>query len=158
MLSRCYNKEYHKNKPTYINCEVCKEWHCFEIFEKWYKDNIYTIDEESIQLDKDIMVKGNKIYSPDTCIFVPQKINLIFCAQKSELPLGVHHHKGTSKFIAEIEIDNKQYHLGSFNTLEEAERAYNMAWKKVVRQRAELYKNRIPNKLYNRLIEISEEV
>lgn len=75
MITRCYSKKYHKRQPTYKDCEVCKEWLCFENFEKWFNENYYEIKNEKVCLDKDILVKNNKIYSPNTCCFVPQAIN-----------------------------------------------------------------------------------
>ena len=77
MLQRCY-KECYINKPTYKDCTVCDEWLCFENFEKWYNENYYEVDDEIMNLDKDILVKGNKIYSPETCCFVPKRINILF--------------------------------------------------------------------------------
>ena len=153
MLSRCYNKEYHKNKPTYINCEVCKEWHCFEIFEKWYKDNIYTIDEESIQLDKDIMVKGNKIYSPDTCIFTPSIINCLFvkCSNNENSFLGVNYNKKYDNYYVRVNVKGKKKHVGVYNTKEEAFIAYKQFKENYIKSVADEYKDKIPKKLYDAL-------
>jgi len=69
MMRRCYDREFQKKKqPSYIGCTVCEEWHNFQNFAEWYKKN-YPNDGEKYELDKDIKVDGNKIYSPDTCIF-----------------------------------------------------------------------------------------
>ena len=78
MLQRCYSEKYHEKESTYINCEVCNEWHNFQNFGKWFDDNYYEIEGEEMNLDKDILVKHNKIYSPETCVFVPHKINKLF--------------------------------------------------------------------------------
>ena len=75
VLQRCYSKEYHIKKPTYIGCSVVKEWLNFQNFAKWYKKNYKPETMEGWHLDKDILVKGNKIYSPETCCFVPADIN-----------------------------------------------------------------------------------
>ena len=77
MLQRCYSECY-KNKPTYIDCSVCEEWLCYENFKKWYDKNYYRVENEIMNLDKDILVKGNKIYSPETCCFVPKRLNVLF--------------------------------------------------------------------------------
>ena len=66
MLGRCYNKKYQEKKPTYIGCTVCEEWHNFQNFAKWYEENYYEVNNEEMALDKDILIKGNKIYSPQT--------------------------------------------------------------------------------------------
>ena len=61
-----------------MDCSVYEGWHNFQNFAKWYEDNYYEIEEEQMHLDKDILVKGNKVYSPDTCVFVPETINGLF--------------------------------------------------------------------------------
>ena len=78
MMKRCYSKDYHKRFPTYKGCTVCEEWLNYQNFGKWFDDNFYQIENEIMCLDKDILHKGNKIYSPDTCVFVPQRINTLF--------------------------------------------------------------------------------
>lgn len=75
MITRCYSEKYHKRQKTYKDCVVCDEWLCYENFEKWFNKNYYEIPNEKVCLDKDILIKGNKIYSPETCCFVPQSIN-----------------------------------------------------------------------------------
>jgi len=75
MINRCYDEYTHKRQPTYIGCTVCNEWHNFQNFAEWYLDN-HPNDGIKYQLDKDIKTKGNKIYSPETCTFVTQLMNL----------------------------------------------------------------------------------
>ena len=92
MLTRCYSEKEHKKHPTYIDCEVHDEWRNFQNFAKWYKDNYYEVGNEKMCLDKDILVKHNKIYSPETCIFVPHKINTLFTKSdnsRGENPIGI---------------------------------------------------------------------
>lgn len=71
MLSRCYIVEKNKDKKL----TVCSEWHNFQTFAKWYEDNYYEIKDERIDLDKDILLKENKTYSPNSCCFIPMSIN-----------------------------------------------------------------------------------
>lgn len=78
MLQRCYDKDVKHNLDSYSNCTVCEQWLNFQNFAKWFDNNYYEIEGQKMQLDKDILYKGNKIYSPDTCMFVPQEINLMF--------------------------------------------------------------------------------
>ncbi len=76
MLERCYSDKYHQKKPTYKDCTVCEEWHNFQNFAKWIQDKIDSGEyQEGYHLDKDIKINGNKIYSPDTCMFVSPSIN-----------------------------------------------------------------------------------
>lgn len=86
MLKRCYSKEFHKENKSYIGCYVCDEWLNYQNFAKWFYDNYV----EEYHLDKDLKIYGNKLYSPDTCIFVPRSINNFFWKKKyKELPNGV---------------------------------------------------------------------
>ena len=73
MLRRCYDEKQLNRNTSYKGCTVCEEWHNFQNFAKWYEENYYKIDGETMALDKDILSKDNKIYSPETCIFVPKK-------------------------------------------------------------------------------------
>ena len=66
MLMRCYSDKYHAKFPTYIECSVCAEWLDFQVFASWFEVNYV----DGMQLDKDIKVEGNKIYSPEFCLFV----------------------------------------------------------------------------------------
>lgn len=148
MLSRCYSKTKRNHYSAYIDCTVCDEWHNFQVFAKWYEDNFYDIGEGRMHLDKDILVENNRIYSPKTCIFVPQRINMIFMQKpnKYRLPNGI------------SLISNGKYHasyntvyLGTYDTLEEAMIYYNEEKIIHIREVADEYKGRIPKKLYDAL-------
>jgi hypothetical protein len=78
MINRCYNEKFHQKQHSYEDCIVCEEWKNFQNYAKWFEKNYYEIDGYRIHLDKDILVKGNKVYSPETCVFVPKKINNLF--------------------------------------------------------------------------------
>jgi len=97
MIHRCYNKDKKERYKPYEGCSVCDEWHNFQTFAKWYDENYYKVDKERMELDKDILIKGNKVYSPKTCIIVPQYINSLFTkreAQRGEYPIGVSAYNG----------------------------------------------------------------
>jgi len=81
MLQRCYSKTYHAKKPTYIECYVTEEWLNFQNFAEWFEKNYNPEIMERWSLDKDILVKGNKVYSPETCCFVPYEINNKFTSR-----------------------------------------------------------------------------
>lgn len=76
MLARCYCPKRQSKSPTYKGCTICDDWHNFQVFAEWYVNNCPT-DGGSYHLDKDIKIKGNKIYSPDTCMFVTPAENII---------------------------------------------------------------------------------
>ena len=150
MLCRCYSK-HQKLHPSYIGCSVCDEWLCYENFEKWYNKNYYIVDNERMHLDKDILVKGNKLYSPDTCIFVPMKINSLFTnckAVRGEYPIGVTRSKKNNKFEPQVQGCGW---LGYYNTPEEAFYVYKENKEKRIKEIAEQYKDKIPLILYNAL-------
>lgn len=90
MLRRCYASEWHKKYPTYIGCSVCPEWRYFSKFRLWMELQNW----KGMELDKDILVKGNRVYGPDTCCFIPSTINTLFGHGKKKknnlhLPEGV---------------------------------------------------------------------
>lgn len=159
MLRRCYDKKYQQKEPSYIGCTVCDEWHNFQTFAIWFEKNYYEIDN-NMALDKDILVKNNKIYSPDTCIFVPKKINSLFTNNKNkrgELPLGVRI-LPSGKYQAYCNNgDNKWTTIGTYDTQEEAFQAYKQYKESTIRRIADEYIELIPQKLYNAMYEYEIE-
>lgn len=150
MIRRCYDLNRKNTYPAYYGkCEVCKEWHNFQNFAEWYNKNFYQVGTERIHIDKDILIKDNKLYSPETCILVPQRINMLFVKKPNRynLPNGVKPSL-SGKFEAKY---NEQY-LGIFDTVEDAARAHNQAKKEKITDTANEYKDRIPNKVYQALI------
>lgn len=159
MLDRCYNKKCcnYKNYGA-VGVTVCEEWKSYAVFKEWFNDNYYELDDERVELDKDILIDGNNIYSPNTCIFVPIIINLMFKGhkRKNDLPKGIKR-KG-KKYTARITKHKQEYYLGIFNTKEEAYSSYINARNLYILELAEFYKETIPNRLYKRLIEIANIV
>ena len=127
MLYRCYNEKHQHRRPTYIGCSVCPEWLYFMNFRKWMTAQ----DWEGKALDKDLLILGNKVYSPETCVFVDNVTNTFVNDQarsRGEYPLGVHFHKHSCKFVAECRnlFTKKKEHLGYFLCANQA----HLAWKK----------------------------
>lgn len=160
MLERCYGEKYQKKFPTYIGCSVCDEWKSYENFEQWYGINYYEVKDECMQLDKDIILKGNKIYSPETCVFVPQRINKLF-TKTDKLRNGL---IGTyiiknGKYKAQCQtrsLTNKS--LGTFDTEIEAFNAYKRAKEKYIKQIADEYYTNIPTKLYEAMYKYKVDI
>jgi len=154
MLERCYSEKHHEIHQTYIDCIVCEEWHNYQIFAKWYDDNYYRINNEIMSLDKDWLYKGNKIYSPDTCIFAPQYINSSIVNKKNnrgELPIGVTIYQG--KYRVRCRNNTGEYkHLGTHDTPGQAFEAYKTFKEAYIKQVAKSYKDHIPTKLYEAMI------
>ena len=160
MLQRCYDPKYQEKFPTYVGCSVCEEWHNFQVFAEWYYENYYEFgSNELMALDKDILKKGNKIYSADNCVFVPQSINSLFVKRhndRGECPIGVTKHG--NKFQARLNKGNRRISLGMFNTPEEAFLAYKIAKEAYIKELAEEYKDKIPCKLYEAMINYEVEI
>ena len=163
MLRRCYDPYYLNKEPTYIDCYVCDEWLCFQNFAKWFYKNHYECNNECMHLVKDILIKGNKIYSPETCIFVPQKINYLFVKKqkdRGEYPIGVSPHKTSGKLLVQCSTLGKQERLGLFpiNKPFQAFTVYKNFKEKYIKEVADEYKDMIPKKLYEAMYKYEIEI
>ena len=166
MMDRCYNEKYLKERQSYINCTVCEEWHCYANFEKWYDGNYYEIEDKRMCLDKDILVKGNKIYSPETCCFVPNEINVLFTKNnknRGNYPIGVYYKKKLRKYVSQcgekIGKEKKTpIYLGAFNTPEEAFQAYKKHKEQYIKKVADKYKGQIKDNVYEALYKWEVEI
>ena len=135
MIERCYSKKYQERKPSYTGTSVCSEWLYATAFKKWMEQQ----DWYGKCLDKDIIVLGSKLYSPDTCAFVLKATNsfVIACdACRGEYPVGVCLYKPTGKYIASCKnpFSGKKEYLGLFSAPEEAHEA----WRKRKHELAQL--------------------
>ena len=165
MLERCYSDKEQKKCPTYKGCSVCEEWHNYSNFKEWFNKNYYEIENQTMNLDKDILVKGNKIYSPETCVFVPTRINTFFTKSnksRGKYPIGVYFNKNAKKFMAycSMLINGKKIkkYLGLYNTIEEAFNAYKQFKEAYIKQVADEYKDKIPQKLYEAMYNYEVEI
>lgn len=113
MLSRSYGKSYQSRQSTYVGTTVCDEWLTFSNFRKWVLEVQVEKDWENLQLDKDILVPNNKIYSPETCCFVDQSINLWFSYKRNGKHTGVSYDKRNGKFYASCKCPKRLGILGS---------------------------------------------
>lgn len=162
-------KDIH-NLQSYKNVACCEEWllydnfyewvHSQENFKQWIKDPMSAID-------KDILVKNNKIYSPDTCCLVPLSVNNLFIREKSRrgrYPIGVSKYKNREDFVAQCQDKRnnpeRQVFLGYFKTPEEAFYAYKKYKEKLIKQIAqeEYDKGNITKKCYEAMIKYEIEI
>lgn len=133
MLQRCYDHKYQARQPTYIGCSVCPEWLYFSNFQRWFDENY----REGFALDKDILVAGNKIYSPKTCRYVPQYLNLLLTdrgAARGELPLGID--RNNMSYRARCNDGHGKNLTKTFKHLEDAVAWYKQTKKRVVKEQA----------------------
>ena len=125
MLQRCYSKKYLESYPTYIGTRVCSEWLYATAFKKWMEKQ----DWHGKCLDKDIVVPGSKLYSPETCAFVLNTTNTFVTASdasRGDYPIGVDLHKHAGKYRAHCgnPFTGKRESLGYFSTPEDAHEAW----------------------------------
>ena len=156
MLQRCYDPKYQKEEPTYKGCKVEDYLLNFQNMGEWIESNYYEISGETMCLDKDILYKGNKVYSRETCIFVPKRINSLFTKRdnaRGDSPIGVypvpsgnyqvHCNNGYGKIIT----------LGSYSSREEAFQVYKQYKEKLIKETIDSYEGKIPEPFYSRLRE-----
>ena len=167
MLKRCYDPWFLNKEPTYIECYVCDEWLCFQNFAEWFYKNYYEIEGQKMQLDKDILYKGNKIYSPNTCIIAPQRINqLIVNKQKhrGKYPIGVYdwlnRTNGDKLLLVRCSTLERLEILGYFplNKPFQAFTCYKNFKENYIKQVADEYKDLIPKELYEALYKYEVEI
>ena len=137
MIKRCYMDDA-KRRPgietPYIGCSVVEEWHKFSVFKSWME----TQDWRGKCLDKDLKVYGNKVYGPDTCIFITQDINkLISEGRNSSMGLKKGIIMDHGRYRARIRKYGKLYQIGNFDKEDDAHTAWVDARKKYLREVAE---------------------
>lgn len=159
MLQRCCSEKEHRRYPTYKDCKASEEFHNFQNFGYWDENNYYQVERQRMELDKDILFKGNKIYSPDTCIYVPNVINSLFtkCDKlRGKSAIGTHYCKN-GKYRVDCQMINpetgksKSEYLGYYDTELEAFEVYKYHKEKNIKMVADYFKEQIPIKLYNAL-------
>lgn len=123
MLKRCYCKKSSAKNESYIGCSVCDEWKVFSSFKSWMELQPW----EGRELDKDLKIENNKVYSPSTCVFISQRLNTIIsrgCKPKKLLPVGVYFEKFSGKYKAQCSDGTTNKSLGRFDSVSDAELCY----------------------------------
>ena len=158
MLRRCYNDSFKKKNQTYIDCEASDNFKSYEYFYEWCHKQIGFGNEGNgnpFHLDKDLLVKGNKIYSESTCVFIPKEINQLLVkstASRGDYLIGVTFEKSSGKFISQISVNGRNVKIGRFKTEIEAFEAYKEGKENVLRGLAEKWKSQIDPRAYEALI------
>ena len=154
MLRRCYDPKFHERESTYKGCKVEEYLLNFQNMCEWIEENYYEVPGEKMHLDKDILCKGNKVYSRDTCIFVPQRINNLFTKSdksRGKNPIGVTELPSGNYQVQCWAGNGKQIYLGTYITKEEAFQVYKQCKKKVIKETIDSYEGKIPEPHYGRL-------
>lgn len=158
MLERCYNKKLHTMRPTYLGCNVSDNFKMYNYFYEWCQNQI-GFNIADYQLDKDLLLKHNKIYSEDNCVFIPKNINVLLTKRQSDrgiLPIGVT--KSGSNFQASCSVNGIRKYLGTFNTPELAFNAYKTFKEAHIKELAEKYKDTIDERAYQALLNYEVDI
>ena len=161
MLRRCYSDKYQKKYPTYEGCEVSDKLKSYEYFYEWCHKQV-GFNNQGWHLDKDLLIKGNKVYSENTCVFIPREINLLLVkceASRGEHLIGVHWCNTKKAFVAQVgKNKGKQEHLGFFNTEIEAFNAYKTAKESFIKEQSNKFKSQIDERAYEALMNYTVEI
>lgn len=142
MLMRCFDVKYKEAHPAYKNVTCCDEWLLFENFYEWLhsQENFDKwFDGKYWALDKDIIIKGNKIYSPNVCCLVPANVNVLFTQKpKRNLPVGIY--KNGNGYTARCDnlLIGKTEKLGTHQTVENAFNAYKIYKEDLIKEIAKI--------------------
>ena len=161
MLERCYCEKYHFKKPTYIGCEVSENFKNYSFFYEWCQNQI-GFNNHDWQLDKDLLIRGNKIYSENTCIFIPKELNQTLTKAnliRGKYPIGVCFDKVKNKFVASVGLNSpKRKYLGAFDTALNAFKTYKIAKENHIKELANKWKDKIDPRAYNALMNYQVEI
>lgn len=155
MLKRVYTPKNEDAARVYAGTSVHPHWHNFQNFAPWYHDRIDPFGSVDFtwELDKDLLVPGNRQYGPETCCLVPQHVNALFtdhAIARGNLPIGVHERNGY--YRAKVNYLGKNIDLGTHSTIAEAQLAYWSAKFKAIRDTAIQYWQYLPEPLAYRLL------
>lgn len=160
MIRRCYSLKERDKFPAYLDCEVSENFKSYSYFYDWYSVNV--VDKSiKYELDKDLLVKGNRIYSESLCLLIPSRINSLIMlkkCQRGDCLIGVSYNKARSRFQSQISIDGKNKTIGYFKSEVEAYMAYKQAKEAYVKDMANKWRESISCKAYNALMNYTVEI
>ncbi len=165
MLTRCYNEGYQSRQVTYKGCSVIGSFIYYEQFYEWCQEQVgYNSNDGkgiSFHLDKDLLIKGNKVYSEDTCVFLPKEINNVLLTSKSsrgEYPIGVSYDESLRSYKASLSVHGKLRNVGRYSTIDMAFNAYKKAKELYIKELAEKWKGKIDERAYEALMNYQVEI
>lgn len=166
MLERCFDNKYKEVRPTYQDVTCCEEWLCFENFYEWLhsQENFDKwLNGDRWAVDKDILVKGNKVYSSDVCCLVPINVNSLFVKNdilRNELPIGVRQSGNKFSAYCQNPFTNKREYIGIYAIPEEAFCAYKTYKENLIKQIAQIEFDRgnITKRCYDAMIKYKVEI
>lgn len=152
LLTRTTQDEFKNKHPAYKDCTICEEWKDLCLFEKWYLENEYRLKKDKLEIDKDFLICGNKHYSPETCVLLPQKINRTLSGmnRKRKYMQGVS--KSGNKYKTSILKNKEKIFLGTFDSEYDAFLAYKKEKENIIHELAIEYKEELPSNIFEMLI------
>ena len=161
MLERCYSGNSKNKYPTYEGCEVSDNFKSYEYFYGWCHKQV-GFNNKDWQLDKDLLIKGNKVYDENTCVFLPNEINILLTkrtALRGKHLIGVYWSNTNKAFVAQVSKNKgKQEYLGYYKTEIEAFNAYKKAKESFIKEQANKWKSQIDPRVYNALMNYQVEI
>ena len=166
MLQRCFDEHSEGVLETYKDCTVSENFKSYEYFYDWCNNqvgfNIFDENDKPFEIDKDLLIKGNKLYSENTCVFLPREINVALTKSnktRGDYPIGVHWSSTKKVFIAQINKGGgSQKHLGQFDTELEAFNAYKQAKESYLKELANKWKDKVDTRAYDALMNYLVEI
>lgn len=157
MMTRCYSDLYQRDRPSYIGCKVEDSWHNFQVFADWFYAQP---GFSSFTLDKDVLIKGNKVYGPETCCMIPSAINSLLPSRalaRGELPIGVT--KSKLRFSVHLNVRGERKYLGHRQTKESAFDLYKRGKQAYIRELVENdYADVLPDNVKDALLNYKVEI
>jgi len=153
LKQRC-NPSFWIGNPSYEGTTASSEFMNFQSFAEWCNSQIGFASH--YQLDKDLLVKGNKHYSRNTCVFLPMKLNCLIRLNKyrrGDLPIGVSWNTAKKKYQSTMKVGGLNIFVGRFNTIEETFFAYKTAKEDCIKKEASSYQSMIDPKAYQALLD-----
>jgi hypothetical protein len=160
ILRRLFKDNSIQKNSSYTDSTISDDWLDFNSFHSWAVNQVGH-QYKDWHIDKDILVKGNKHYSSETCCFVPLRVNILFTTRASKrgaFPIGVHQDSQSSKYIAACRDGSKRVMLGRYSSPEEAFKVYKAFKENVIKSVAEEYKSIIDPKVYDAMISYEVEI
>lgn len=152
-MNRCYSEKYQNKFPKYKDCTVCEEWHNFQNFAEWYTRQVGY--DYGYDLDKDLLVMGNRVYSPKTCVIIPKEINNFLLLRKGDrgkYPLGVSFCKAKKQYTAYCSEKSSRNLIGYYNTPVEAHKAYKERKENLAKLLADKWEDFVDSKVTTALL------
>lgn len=165
VLTRCFDKRYKEKYPTYENASCIHEWFYYENIYEWIheQENFNIVKNTNYNIDKDILFKGNKLYAPEKCIIIPQRVNKLFTkcdAKRGKYPIGVSYDIYSGYYGAYCNNGEEQVHIGNYKDMNTAYKKYKEYKESVIKKVAEeeYAKGTIIEKCYDAMIKYQVEI